>query len=225
MSKIGTIIVAAGSGTRMNSVIPKQFLMLAGAPVLVHTVRTFFATYPDADVAVVVGRDRAEYWRTLAAEYGVPRHKIVIGGSTRFDSVVCGLSALDSDCTVIAVHDGARPLVSGALIRRVCDAAARFGAAVPVVEVVDSYRSVASGISHVVDRSALRIVQTPQAFGAGLLRRAYGSARSVQNFTDDASVVEFIGGKITLVAGERQNIKLTSDVDMTIAEALIGKVR
>ncbi len=221
MSKIGIIIVAAGSGTRMNSVIPKQFMILAGAPVLVHTVQKFFSAYPLADVAVVVGRDYADYWHRLSAEYGLPPHKTVSGGATRYDSVACGLAALDDDCSVIAVHDGARPLVSEDLIRRVCEEARKTGAAVPAVEVVDSYRSIAGGVSHTVERSSLRIVQTPQAFGAGLLRRAYESTSARQNFTDDASVVEAIGGKITLVEGERQNIKLTGSVDMTIARALM----
>ena len=224
MSKIGTIIVAAGSGTRMNSVIPKQFMMLDSAPVLVHTVRKFFSAFSFSDVVVVVGRDYAQYWHGLSAEYGVPQHKIVIGGDTRYDSVSRGLAALDEDCSVIAVHDGARPLVSEELIRRVCGEAQRRGAAIPVVDVVDTYRSVAGGGSHVVDRANLRIVQTPQAFGAGLLRRAYDCTNAKQNFTDDASVVEAIGGKIALVEGERQNIKLTSIVDMTIARAFMEEL-
>ena len=222
MSKTGTIIVAAGNGTRMKSVIPKQFLMLGDAPVLIHTVRKFFSALGNCDLAVVLGNEWIDFWKKESDRYGLPAHKVVAGGQTRFESVAAGLAVMDDDCDIIAVHDGARPLVSADLICRVCAVAEECGAAIPAVEAVDSFRVVEQGGSHTIDRSLLRAVQTPQVFRAGLLRQAYMCLSPKQGFTDDASAVEAIGGKISLVKGERRNIKITESVDMKIVQTLLN---
>ena len=168
------------------------------------------------------------FWKNLSARFDVAEHKIAAGGAERFHSVRNGLAALTSDPGLIAVQDGVRPLGSVAMIRRVAEAAAKHGAAIPVVEPVDSFRETdgeadAAGraASHIVDRRLLRIVQTPQIFRAEVLRRAYESEYRAE-FTDDASVVEAVGQAVCLAEGERENLKLTTPGDFVIAEALIA---
>lgn len=222
MGKTGVIIVAAGSGTRMNSLTPKQFMMLNGVPVLVRTVRKFFSALPQCSLVTVVERSRIGQWQQVCSQFGVPQHKVTAGGKTRFESVAAGLEALDPDCDLVAVHDGARPLVSIPLIRELCRCAAAQGTAVPAVEPADSFRMVTPDGSRTVDRRWLRAVQTPQMFRADILRRAYGTLSPAQGFTDDASAAEAIGAKIVLVEGEPQNIKITRSADMKTAEALLS---
>ena len=156
------------------------------------------------------------------------KHEVAAGGAERFDSVKNGLAALASDPELIAVQDGVRPLGTATMIRRVAEAAARHGAAIPVVEPVDSFREMdgepdaaGNAPSHIVDRRRLRIVQTPQIFRADILRRAYGTEYRTE-FTDDASVVEAAGHEVYLAEGERENLKLTTPADFTVAEALIA---
>ena len=226
MESTGIIIVAGGSGSRAGGARPKQFRFLGGMPVLARTINTFAAALPGAEIVAVLPEQHIGFWKNLSARFDVAEHKIVAGGAERFHSVRNGLAALTSDPGLIAVQDGVRPLGSIAMIRRVAEAAARHGAAVPVVEPVDSFRETDADeagnvASHIVDRRFLRIVQTPQIFRADVLRRAY-EAEYRAEFTDDASVVEAIGQAVCLAEGERENLKLTTPGDFVIAEALIA---
>lgn len=220
MAKRGVIIVAGGSGKRMQSALPKQFMMLGGLPVVAHTINTFSEALPGAEIVVVLPEEHIPLWRNLAARFDIAVHRCIAGGKERFHSVKNGLDALSEEVEYVAVHDGVRALATKKMILRVQLAAEERGAAIPVTEVVDSYRRVDGSESYIVPRSALRIVQTPQTFSAELLRRAYEQPFS-DKFTDDASVVEALGAKITLVEGERRNIKLTTPEDMLIAERLL----
>ena len=214
------IIVAGGSGKRMQSALPKQFMMLGGLPVVAHTINTFSEALPGAEIVVVLPEEHIPLWRNLAARFDIAVHRCIAGGKERFHSVKNGLDALSEEVEYVAVHDGVRALATKKMILRVQLAAEERGAAIPVTEVVDSYRRVDGSESYIVPRSELRIVQTPQTFSAALLRRAYEQPFS-DKFTDDASVVEALGAKITLVEGERRNIKLTTPEDMLIAERLL----
>ena len=220
MAKRGVIIVAGGSGSRMQSALPKQFLMLGGKPVVAHTINTFSEALPGADIVVVLPEEHIPLWHNLRARFDVAPHRIVAGGKERFHSVLNGINALPQETEYIAVHDGVRAMVSKRLIIRAMLAAEEHDAVIPVVDVVDSYRRVEGENSYIVPRSELRIVQTPQIFKAELLRNAYNVEFSTA-FTDDASVVEACGGHITLVEGERTNIKLTTPEDLTYAEHLL----
>lgn len=220
MAKRGVIIVAGGSGKRMQSALPKQFMMLGGLPVVAHTINTFSEALPGAEIVVVLPEEHIPLWRNLAARFDIAVHRCIAGGKERFHSVKNGLDALSEEVEHVAVHDGVRALATKKMILRVQLAAEEIGAAIPVTEVVDSYRRVDGSESYIVPRSELRIVQTPQTFSAELLRRAYEQPFS-DKFTDDASVVEALGAKITLVEGERRNIKLTTPEDMLIAERLL----
>lgn len=220
MAKRGVIIVAGGSGKRMQSALPKQFMMLGGLPVVAHTINTFSEALPGAEIVVVLPEEHIPLWRNLAARFDIAVHRCIAGGKERFHSVKNGLAALSEEVEFVAVHDGVRALATKKMILRVQLAAEEAGAAIPVTEVVDSYRRVDGSESYIVPRTELRIVQTPQTFSAELLRRAYEQPFS-DKFTDDASVVEALGAKITLVEGERRNIKLTTPEDMAIAERLL----
>lgn len=220
MAKRGVIIVAGGSGKRMQSALPKQFMMLGGLPVVAHTINTFSEALPGAEIVVVLPEEHIPLWRNLAARFDIAVHRCIAGGKERFHSVKNGLDALSEEVEYVAVHDGVRALATKKMILRVQLAAEERGAAIPVTEVVDSYRRVDGSESYIVPRTELRIVQTPQTFSAELLRRAYEQPFS-DKFTDDASVVEALGAKITLVEGERRNIKLTTPEDMAIAERLL----
>ncbi len=220
MMSIAVIIVAGGSGIRMGSVLPKQFLPLKGQPILMHTILCFAKALPGCRIIVVLPRRRTDYWKTLCEDYGfsVP-HLVCEGGDTRFDSVHNGLS-LVGNVDLVAVHDGVRPLVSTNLILRVIADAEKFGAVVPVITPTDSMRRVGREGSRIVDRTRYRIVQTPQAFHSSLLIRAYQQPYRSQ-FTDDASVVEWVGEPIYLCEGEYSNIKITTPLDRILAETLL----
>lgn len=222
MAKHGVIIVAGGSGSRMQSTLPKQFLMLGGLPVVARTINTFAEALPSADIVVVLPEAHIPLWRNLEARFDVAPHRCVAGGSERFYSVKCGIEALGEDVEYIAVHDGVRALVTKRLIIRTLLDAEKSGATIPVVEVSDSFRRLDGSQSYIVPRSELRAVQTPQIFSAELLRKAYEQPFD-KSFTDDASVVEAMGHKISLVEGERSNLKLTTPEDMEWAEYYLAK--
>ncbi|MFC6996895.1 2-C-methyl-D-erythritol 4-phosphate cytidylyltransferase [Rufibacter roseus] len=223
------IIVAGGSGSRMQAAMPKQYLPIAGEPVLMHTIRKF-ADYDAAiDVVVVLPAHEIEAWQGLCAEHGfVLPHQIVAGGDTRFQSVQNGLAALfHADEGVVAVHDGVRPFVDAAILDSAYQMAHAEGSAVVAVSLKDSLRKVTGGKggkSKAVDRSAFRLVQTPQCFRLPLLRRAY-EQEEIPLFTDDASVVERFGHRIHLVEGNYRNIKLTTPEDLVLAEAFLRKLK
>ena len=215
------IIVAGGSGTRFGSQLPKQFLPLAGKPVLMHTIEKFAATIPGIEV---LPQSQQEFWLSLCAENRFEiAHRVVAGGDSRYASVKNGLDSIDGDNAIVAVHDGVRPLVSERVIRDSFTTAAAAGSAIPVVEVTDSVRQItADGSSMALDRASLRAVQTPQTFSLSLLREAYSGGYSPL-FTDDASVVEAAGHKVALFDGDTTNIKITRPADLAIAQLIINK--
>lgn len=216
------IIVAGGQGLRMGLPVPKQFALVAGRPVLMHTIARFHEADPLLGIIVVLPADQHDYWNDLCREHDFRiEHTVVSGGETRFHSSQNGLRAIPDDVDgVVGIHDGVRPFVSVEVIRRCYAEARRSGAAIPVVPVVDTLRIVGEGDgSHNVDRSQFRAVQTPQVFSIGLLREAFRQQWRPE-FTDDASVVEGIGVKIGMVEGNRENVKLTTPLDMLIAEEL-----
>lgn len=219
------IIVAGGSGTRFGAEVPKQFLELGGRPILMRTIEAFTGGNGDCpfDVIVTLPADQMALWRELCDKYAfaVP-HRVVTGGETRWHSVKNALDSIDDPAgvDVIAVHDGVRPLATADLIGRVMEAARRDGAAIPVVMLNDSVRQVMGESSHALDRSSLRAVQTPQAFDARLLLRAY-SQPFQPTFTDDASVVERAGHGVILVEGAPRNLKITRPMDLALAEYLL----
>lgn len=215
--------MAGGSGSRMQSAIPKQFLMLGGVPIVARTINSCSEALPGAEIVVVLPEEHIPLWNNLRARFDVAPHRIVAGGKERFYSVLNGINALSSEVEYIAVHDGVRALATKRLIIRTMLAVEQNDAVIPVVDVVDSYRRVEGDNSFIVPRSDLRIVQTPQVFKAELLRDAYNVAFSPA-FTDDASVVEAFGGHITLVDGERTNIKITTPEDITLAESFLNLV-
>lgn len=208
----------------MQSSLPKQFLLLGGEPVVARTINTFAEALPGAEIVVVLPEEHIALWRNLAARFDVAVHKCVAGGKERFHSVKAGIEALSEDVTSIFVHDGVRALISKKLIIRAALAVDENEAVIPVVDVVDSYRRVTDSGSEIMLRSELRIVQTPQVFRSETLRRAYGQEFDTA-FTDDASVVERMGVAITLIEGERTNLKLTTPEDMEWAEWLLQRER
>ena len=214
--------MAGGSGSRMQSSLPKQFMILAGEPVVARTINTFSEALPGAEIVVVLPKEHISLWKNLAARFDVAVHKCVEGGKERFDSVKAGIAALSPDVEYVAIHDGVRALVSKRLIINAMLKIESVDAVIPVVEAVDSYRVVEDESNEVIPRSKLRIVQTPQLFRADILRKAYSQEYNPR-FTDDATVVESLGVKITLIEGERSNIKLTTPEDMVYAEAMIAK--
>lgn len=216
-----TIIVAGGKGERMQTNIPKQFLELNGKPVLMHTLDTFRNFDPEMELILVLPSSQIEYWNALCKKHAFSApHKIAEGGATRFQSVKNGLKAISSP-DYIAIHDGVRPLVSHETITDCFAEAEISGAAIPVVDAVDSLRKITENGNVAVDRSLYKMVQTPQVFEAKLILEAYNQDFS-DTFTDDASVVEAFGHKVSLVAGNRENIKITTQTDMLLAEAILN---
>jgi len=216
------IIVAGGTGTRMGADRPKQFLELLGEPVLLHTLRRF----ADPTVGVqrcilVLPADQFATWQQLCEQFAISiSHVVVAGGTSRWASVRQGLAALaDYPEGIVAVHDGVRPLVSAAVINNTYAAAVEHKAAIAAVPVKDSVRGLAQQGSYALDRSRLRLVQTPQCFELNLLRRAY-QLPELPTFTDDASVVEDLH-PIRLVEGDYRNLKITTPEDLIVAEALL----
>ena len=222
-SKRYAIIVAGGSGKRFGSDMPKQFLPLEGKPVLMHTIEKF--DQAGATIVVVLPAEHQEMWMAMCKESNFAvTHTIATGGNTRFESVKNGIAAIEgiADGDLVAVHDGVRPLVSVELIDRCFATAQSTGSAIPVVNPSDSIRQVTEdGNSCQLLRSSLRAVQTPQTFKAELLRGAYDVDESPL-FTDDASVVESAGYKVTLLEGEVSNIKITTPIDMVVAKAFLA---
>lgn len=204
----------------MGGALPKQFMMLEQQPILARSINRIHEALPKAEIVVVLPAEHVELWRNMAARFDVARHKIAIGGKERFHSVKSGLAALSEGVRTIAVHDAVRPLASKKLIIRLVLATEKHDAVIPVVAPADSYRSVEGDDSKIIDRSALRMVQTPQLFRAETLRKAYEQEFS-KSFTDDASVVEAAGYKVALEEGERENFKITTPLDITLARAII----
>lgn len=217
------IIVAGGKGLRMGGDIPKQFLPIAGYPILMRTIMKFHQYDASMGIVVVLPEHQISYWTKLCADYhfNLP-YQLAKGGETRFHSVKNGLSVIDHDSDVcVAVHDGVRPFVSNEVIDAAFREAERSGAAVPTVPLVDSIRKVASdGDNEARNRTDYRLVQTPQVFRCDLLWKAYEQPYC-DDFTDDASVVERFGHNVALTEGNRENIKITTSFDLILAEAFL----
>lgn len=222
--KRAVIIVAAGSGSRMGESLPKQFLSIQGKPLIIHTLEKFLRFDPGIKVVIVLAEAHRELWDQLAGSYkttdGV---SLINGGETRFDSVKNGLELIE-DGMITGIHDAVRPLVSVDTLARSYDAAVREGSGIPVIEMEESVRILdQDGASSRIDRTMLRRVQTPQVFRSERIKKAYQQADS-RTFTDDATVYESAYGPVTLVEGNRENIKITTPTDMKLAALLIGSV-
>ena len=219
------IIVAGGKGLRMGSDIPKQFLPIGGKPVLMRTLERFRAYSSALQIILVLPEAQQDYWRQLCEEYHFDvEHQIANGGQTRFHSVQNGLALVPDDAEgVVGVHDGVRPFPSIEVIRNCYETARTAKAVIPVIPVVETVRQLISNgqvSSRTVPRDEYRLVQTPQTFDIQLLKAANRQPYN-DGFTDDASVVESYGYAITLVEGNRENIKITTPYDLKIAEVLI----
>ena len=217
------IIVAGGKGLRMGSDIPKQFLPIGGKPVLMRTLERFREYSPTLQIILVLPKTQQDYWRQLCEEYNFSvDYQLADGGETRFHSVQHGLALIPDDAEgVVGVHDGVRPFPSIDVIRNCYETARTNKAAIPVIPVVETVRHLKGETSETVPRNDYRLVQTPQTFDIQLLKAANRQPYN-DGFTDDASVVEAFGFDITLVEGNRENIKITTPYDLKIAEVLIG---
>lgn len=220
--EIGLVIVAGGSGTRMGSALPKQFLPLAGCPVLGHTLRRFREALPGADLVVVLPAGEKGRWESLCEIHGIPPHRVTEGGANRFFSVRNGLAALRPSCRWVGIHDGVRPLVSERVIRDCLDALSAHPAVIPAVPVTDSLRRVSQDGSRSVERSGYRAVQTPQFFERSRLFTAYQQDFNPL-FTDDAAVAEAAGIPVFLTEGDPANLKITTPFDLAVAEAWLQR--
>ena len=216
------IIVAGGKGLRMGSDIPKQFLPIGGKPVLMRTLERFREYSPTLQIILVLPQAQQDYWHQLCKDYDFKvEYVLANGGETRFHSVQNGLAKIPDDAEgVVGVHDGVRPFPSIDVIRNCYETARTTKAVIPVIPVVETVRHLQGNTSETVPRNDYRLVQTPQCFDIQLLKAANRQPYN-DGFTDDASVVEAFGFNITLVEGNRENIKITTPYDMKIAEILI----
>lgn len=216
------MIVAGGKGLRMGASIPKQFLPVNGLPVLMLTIKRFREYDGALKIILVLPKEQHEYWNELCKNYHfTDAYAVVEGGETRFHSVRNGLAAIPDDAEgVVGIHDGVRPFPSVEVIRACYETARTAKAVIPVVPVVETVRHiVAGGKTETVDRADYRLVQTPQTFDIQLLKQAYAQPYR-DCFTDDASVVESAGYEVTLIEGNRENIKITTPFDLRIARIL-----
>lgn len=222
MSKYA-IIVAGGKGLRMGADIPKQFLPVGGIPVLMHTISRFHAYDKDLKVILVLPKTQQVYWQELCEQYHFDEdYQLADGGASRFQSCKNGISVIPTDAVgLVAIHDGVRPFVSCDTISRCFDTAETAKAVIPVLPVTDTLRFIGDSQSgRNVLRSDYKTVQTPQVFDIQLIRQAYEQEESA-DFTDDASVVEQLGQVVTMVEGNRENIKITTPFDLKVAEVLL----
>ena len=218
------IIVAGGKGLRMGSDIPKQFLPIGGKPVLMRTLERFREYSPALQIILVLPKAQQEYWKELCEKHNFTvAYQLADGGETRFHSVQHGLALIPDDAEgVVGVHDGVRPFPSIDVISDCYETARTAKAVIPVIPVVETVRHLDNApSSHTVPRGEYRLVQTPQTFDIQLLKAANRQSYN-DGFTDDASVVEAYGFDVTLVEGNRENIKITTPYDLKIAEVLIG---
>jgi 2-C-methyl-D-erythritol 4-phosphate cytidylyltransferase len=215
------VIVAGGSGKRMGADTPKQFLELAGKPVLMHTIEKFKKYNDTIEIITVLPENQLRFWNELQKKYSfdIP-HTLVRGGAKRFISVRHGLEFVNEP-GLVAIHDGVRPLVSPDTIKRCFDAAEKYGNAIPVINPADSLRLETDNGNAPINRMNIKQVQTPQVFDIDLIKKAYKQDWD-PSFTDDATVLEKAGEKIHMVEGNRENIKITNPEDLSIAETLLA---
>lgn len=216
------VIVAGGKGLRMGSDIPKQFLILNGMPVLMHTIQKFSQINLD-QIILVLPASQFKYWEELKVQYNftIP-HLLVKGGETRFHSVKNGLDQITDFNSLVAIHDGVRPMIQKNIIEQSFVAAEKFGNSILAIKPKDSIRKQELLENHSVNRNNYYLIQTPQTFQSALIKEAYEKAED-DNFTDDASVLEgVLKHKIHLIQGDENNIKITSPVDLKIASVLLS---
>lgn len=209
--------MAGGQGHRMGGEIPKQYQELAGKPIIIHTLEQFYRFDPLLDVVLVLAQEHRNLWDAMASHHtDISRVKLAIGGATRFHSVQNGIQLIE-DGVVVGIHDAVRPFVSMETLERCYSTAYKSGSAIPVIDMDESVRMLKENNSSVhMDRSVLKRVQTPQVFRSALIRKAYKLTED-HSFTDDASVFESHFEKVTLVEGNRQNIKITTPTDLQLA--------
>jgi len=217
------VIVAGGSGKRMGADIPKQFLKLAGRPVLMHTIERFKSFNDAIEIITVLPENQLRYWVDLQKKHSfdVP-HTLVKGGLHRFISVKNGLKFVNTP-SLVAIHDGVRPFVTVDTIKRCFETAEKLGNAIPAVSPSDSLRMLTDKGSMPLNRMHVKQIQTPQVFNAELIKKAY-LQEYITEFTDDATVLEKTGEKINMVDGNRENIKITNPEDLLISSALLPTV-
>ncbi|WP_321286494.1 2-C-methyl-D-erythritol 4-phosphate cytidylyltransferase [uncultured Sunxiuqinia sp.] len=214
------LIVAGGVGQRMGAEVPKQFIRIAGKPILIWTIERFKAFDKDINIVLVLPESQFNYWKEIALEFNLSKSIVLAkGGETRFQSVRSGLNQIPDE-RIVFIHDGVRPLVSSETLDNCYRMALEKGNALPVAPVVESLRQVDGDQSKHVDRSQYRLVQTPQTFRSSTIKQAYQQAE-VPFFTDDASVCEANGVPIHLVDGNVENLKITRPIDLVIATALL----
>ncbi len=216
------IIVAGGTGQRMGTVVPKQFLEIEGKSILLHTIDQFVAAFSDINFIIVLPASYIEEGQKMIASSGLTQQfQFVAGGDTRFQSVKNGLAEVDQDA-VVFVHDAVRCLLTPALIQRCYQQAVEKGSAIPAVSSTDTIRLIDGASHHVVDRENVMMIQTPQTFNAALLIKAFEQAYQ-PSFTDEANVLESAGTPVFLVDGEFENIKITRPLDLAIAAYILAK--
>lgn len=214
------LIVAGGNGSRMNSEIPKQFLLLNDLPVLMHSINRFYHFNSEIEIVLVLPEAQFGMWRSLCKKYGFTvKHQVIAGGENRFQSVKNGLDSINNK-GIVFIHDGVRPLVSSKTINQCMETTIEKGNAVPAGAVVESLRMVENGVNKIVDRDKFVNIQTPQTFYVEEIKAAYAKGFDPL-FTDDTSVLERSGKTINLVEGNRENIKITHPADLIVAEALL----
>ena len=216
------IIVAGGTGQRMGTALPKQFLAIEGKTILLHTIGQFVATFSDINFVIVLPETYIQDGKDLIAASGLTQQfQFVAGGDTRFQSVKNGLTQVDPD-SIVFVHDAVRCLLTPDLIQRCYQQALEKGSAIPAVSSTDTIRITEGTSHHVVDRANVMMIQTPQTFKAANLQKAFEQDYQ-QAFTDEANVLETSGTKVYLIDGEYENIKITRPLDLAIAEYILAK--
>lgn len=214
------VIVAGGSGLRMGTALPKQFLPLRGKPVLWHSLQTFLAAWPHLEIVLVLPQEHVSTGEAIVATTSSPaRIRITVGGETRFHSVKNGLTCINEP-SIVFVHDAVRCLITTSLIHRCYEAALEKGNAIPAIQPIDTLRMETVHGNHLLDRQQVRIIQTPQTFYSDLLKKAFEQPYD-PSFTDEAGVVEKLGVPIQLIEGEASNIKITRPLDILLAEKIL----
>ncbi|MBI3939997.1 MAG: 2-C-methyl-D-erythritol 4-phosphate cytidylyltransferase [Acidobacteria bacterium] len=220
--KCAAIVAAGGSGSRLNPDTPKQLLPFGGCPLFLWSVNVFLKVKRITEIAVAVPADRIAQFQQAAQ--GIPNILWATGGVRRQDSVRAGLRATSSDLDVVLVHDAARPLITPQLVDLLIDTAHQYGAAIPVTPVTETLKAVLhSRVVRTLDRSGIFCAQTPQAFHREMLQRVFESVPPEQNWTDEASMLEFLGLPVAVIPGDRRNIKITYPEDFQYAECLLGQ--
>jgi 2-C-methyl-D-erythritol 4-phosphate cytidylyltransferase len=219
------VIVAGGTGSRMANDLPKQFLPIHDKPIIIHTIERFLSALPMSNIIVVIHAAWKSYLSDLLQVYLLDTEVVIVdGGETRFHSVQNGLSQIPNDNSIlVGIHDAARPLVSVTTIHKAFQSALEYGNGIPVIAIAESLRVIETDGNKAIDRSCVRIVQTPQCFQLPLIQQAF-KQDYLPEFTDDASVIEKFGCVVHLTEGNKENIKITLPTDLKIAEALLSSI-